>query len=346
MQSRTAPALGQARETREVGSQTVTRNLFYKRAAYHDTSTDPQLADMIRLALRRGKKNGVRRESLSPAGEAPVYRVIGDVKSEREWIFGVLMRFAPGTSGQFVSDDPTAEVLTITKLKAGLDAQGRQLELLDSLLFFGVLGNHVVLLQGALRVGQLERHLQWLLYTLGALPHSNRLRLVDHVPRKFRELVKRHPVKTVTIGADLDSVPFPEPEGEPKELTAGAQLAAGQSNGVWQAILKLIPEDRSAKLDLDALTGSNLEYKLTLTYDRKTTKDGQKLLDGLAMALRETDDIDTVLTLKSGEKIKGDKLKISGPVRIPLYEGAPAPLEVFELMREWLLARVQDGATD
>lgn len=336
-----------------MGSQTVTRKLFYKRAAFHDHSSGPQLSDLLRLALRRAKKNGGRRESLARDGETPVYRVIGDVRSEREWIFGVLMRFAPGTSGQFVSDDPAAEVLTITKLKAGLDAQGRQLKLLDSLLFFGVLGNHVVLLQGALRSGDLERHLQWLLYTVDALPHSNRMRLVDHVPRKFRDMVKRHPVKSVTIGADLDSTPFPEPgkpspDGwkPPEQFTAEARMAAGEQNGILAAIRRLIPEDKFSKLDLDALSGSNLGYKLTLTYDRKTTKDGQKLLDGLGMGLRDSDEVETVLTLKSGERIKGDHLKISGPVRVPLYEGAPAPLEVFELMRSWLLQRVEGGDTE
>jgi len=107
-----------------------------------------------------------------------------------------------------------------------------------------------------------------------------------------------------------------------------------------EAIKSLIRPERVARLNLDSLVGSNIEYTLTLTYNRKTTSHGQGLMNALGTAFRDVDDLDTTLKLVGGDKIKGSDLKVTGPVKIETFDGVPATAAVFESMRAWLLERV------
>ena len=72
----------------------------------------------------------------------------------------------------------------------------------------------------------------------------------------------------------------------------------------------------------------------------ETTEPGQKLMDSLGAALRNTDDVETVLTLNGGGTIKGADLKLTGPVRLTSEDGQVSADEVFEEMRKWLLSKV------
>ncbi|MFH4181062.1 hypothetical protein WDA55_23695, partial [Acinetobacter baumannii] len=60
----------------------------------------------------------------------------------------------------------------------------------------------------------------------------------------------------------------------------------------------------------DGLDDANLKLKLTLTYNRKTSKSGQKVIDTVASSMRHNDDY--VRTLEDGTKVTADNLKMSG----------------------------------
>ncbi|MCR5865213.1 hypothetical protein [Aquincola sp. J276] len=99
--------------------------------------------------------------------------------------------------------------------------------------------------------------------------------------------------------------------------------------------------DEAAKLDLDALTGSNIEYTLKIRYKVETTDKGQKLMNTLGSALRNAEGLNAKVHLVGGGTIAGNQLRLAGRVRITTIDGIPDANEVFETMRTWLLQRVQ-----
>ena len=106
------------------------------------------------------------------------------------------------------------------------------------------------------------------------------------------------------------------------------------------ALKKLMQPSEAAKIDFEKLTGSNIEMSVTLRYKRETTADGQKLIDTLGAALRNTEDVETVLELNDGGSIRGSDLKLNGKIGLKSYDGQLSASEVFEGMRAWLLSKI------
>jgi hypothetical protein len=91
----------------------------------------------------------------------------------------------------------------------------------------------------------------------------------------------------------------------------------------------------------DAVDG-NIEVSLKIRYKRTTTEKAHKVLDNIALAVRNLDEDDVKLTLAGGGTVKGDELKLSAPISIQARDGIPNPDELFEKMREWLLQQIEN----
>ena len=88
------------------------------------------------------------------------------------------------------------------------------------------------------------------------------------------------------------------------------------------------------------LAGSNIEMSVTLKYNRKTSDDGQELMDTLGAALRNNEDVETEILLNKGGSIKGSDLKMTGQIGVTSYDGQLSASEVYEGLRQWLLEKV------
>jgi hypothetical protein len=321
------------------------KTLTYKNVGFH--STGPNMKQAIDAALRKLNTIGRRRESKSPDDESPLWHVIGQHQIEKEFTFGALMSYSPGTDPMFLVDDESATNITLEKLKAPKTKDGKDRELLDSLLFFGVFDNHMVLMQSALRSNAMESHLQWLLHKAKAIEGDNTFHLLDLPPKEVRKKLADTSVRGLTFGGDMlppakvtAKAISKEPESRDRSVVA-TSIAATDDDGVLTFIKSLLGPAKAAKLNLEALAGSNIEYKLSIRYKAKTTDDGQKLMNSLGTAFRHTEDVDAKIDLVGGGFIKGSDLKLTGPVRINTYDGQPVASEVYEEMRSWLLEKIK-----
>lgn len=326
--------------------ETKTKKLFYKRAVFNDPSVT--LAAGFKKSLGELTTVGVRREPLAPEGESPIWRVICDFDVSTDFAFGVLVRYIPGQSPAYVVDDELAARLTVEQIAAPVNDQGQRRELLDGMLYFGVLDNHLVMMQSAsLRSDHLETHLQWMLRRAGVISHEVSLQLVDQLPVESRERLAKSPVKDLVLGGDLLPVALSGSESEEGGATSGQSTvsigASDKSSKIWDAIRDFIAPDVAARLDVDALANSNIEYKLKITYSRTTTRDGQKLMNTLGAALRHADGVNAAVHLKKGGVLKGNDLKLSGPIRLRTWHGMPEASEVNEAMQGWLLDKLKSG---
>jgi hypothetical protein len=345
--------MAQERKTKAV----VYKNAVFVAAQPGASGPVATLKAVLSLALARHPLIGDRRESLGPIDESPHWRLIGQFRAEADMLFGVLMTYMPGTASLFFVDDAAATSLTVEQFMAPATDDGRRRERLDGALFFAVLGNHCVLMQSAsVRERHFEAHLHWLLGLQGdgdaALP-----RLVDHLPRRARQAVAARGVREVEIGGALwtvseasargtstststDPDPNLPPGLAPRPADSTPASVAPSTRPVLGALRALLAPDDAARLDLEALAGSNIEYTLKVRYRGSTHERGQQLMNTLGAVFRDAEGVEARIHLVGGGTIDGSEMRLAGTVRITTIDGVPDPNEVFEAMRAWLLEKV------
>lgn len=334
----------------------VQKTIIYKRCNFHTSIPGETLKTLLEKALTKSSKVGQRRLNVADA-EQPIFHVVGTSQCEpKGFVFGVLMTYTPGTDPLFLVDDEAAPAVLLEKLKAPETKEGKRREFLESMMYFGVIQDHLVLMQSqALKAPQLEAYLQWFVHDSKVMAGDNTFQLVDTPSKSVREkIAKGSGVRTITLGGEVvpqstftraQSVTSVGAANEPvttmRDHSLSMVASATESDwGVLEALKKLMAPSQAAKIDFSQLTGSNIEMSVTLRYKKETTEDGQKLMDTLGAAFRNTEEVDTVIDFKEGGQIKGAELKLNGTIRVTSYDGQLSESEVFEGMRQWLLGKV------
>lgn len=336
-------------------AKSIQKTVIYKRCNFHVGVSGKTLKTLLEQALSKQTTVGQRRLNVADS-DTPIYHVMGTPLCEpKGFVFGALMTYTPGTDPLFLVDDEQAFDVLIEKLKAPNTKDGKRREILESMMYFGVIQDHLVLMQSqALKAPQLEAYLQWFLHDAKVLAGDNTLQLVDTPSKAVREkMAKGSGVRTITLGGEVVPQSALTPAASATQADSTSQVssvkshsvsvvtsAAEEHSGMLEALKKLLAPSQAAKIDFDKLTGSNIEMSVILRYNRETTEDGQKLMDTLGMAFRNTDDVETVLDLKDGGQIRGADLKLNGKVKVTSYDGQLSAAEVFEGMRQWLLSKV------
>lgn len=300
--------------------------------------------------MTKRKTHGLRRQNVS-SHDNPIYHAIGPHQIEdKGLVFGALMTYTPGTDPLCLVDDDLSEDVILEKLSAPIRDDGKRREFLASMMYFGVMGDHMALMQSqALKSSHLESYLQWLLHSAEVLEGTNTFQLDDKPSQALqKKLASGGGVRSIKVGSELAppalllakaSASPGSPASQHLALQATA-TADGQNHGILEALKKLMSPAEVAKIDFDKLADSNIEMSVTLRYRSSTTEDGQKLMDTLGSALRHVEDLETELQLVGGGSIKGDELKLNGSIRVNSYDGQLSPTEVYEGLRQWLLEKV------
>ena len=330
----------------------IQKAIIYKRANFH-IANGQTLKTLLEQALNKRKTLGDRRHNVAST-EEPIYHAIGTPVCEKQgFVFGSLMTYTPGTDPLCFIDDDQATEVVLEKVSAPATDDGKRREFLSSLMFFAVIGNHMVLMQSqALKSPHLEAYLQWYLHASGVLAGTNTLALVDTPSEAIRKKMSQAKgVRAIKLGGELLPPSVITPPAEPTSTstnkarqvavqTTALANATEEDFGILAALKRLMSPSQAAKIDFDKLSGSNIELSVTLRYSRTTTDDGQNLMDSLGAALRNTDDVETELELVGGGSIKGSDLKLTGTIGVMSYEGQLSASEVYEGLRQWLLQKV------
>ncbi|MFW2098631.1 hypothetical protein ACG9ZL_20885 [Acinetobacter sp. ULE_I057] len=187
-------------------------------------------------------------------------------------------------------------------------------EFIDSVLYFGVIDNHVAIIQSrSLTARILESYLGWLLGEAAkALPENSALILKDAPNPAIKEKLENTPAKTISISSGIGSC-----EVQPihkVESNIPAKIDYKIEDNVVDVLKSAFGVDLDDLKLEDGLDDANLKLKLTLTYNRKTSKSGQKVIDTVASSMRHNDDY--VITLEDGTKVTAENLKMSGKIPV------------------------------
>jgi hypothetical protein len=96
----------------------------------------------------------------------------------------------------------------------------------------------------------------------------------------------------------------------------------------------------------DCLFDGNLEVWIEIRYPKRSREhpeDTVRLLDDLALALRDIDEDEAKLELADGTHVTGNQLKISGKIDVEAKDGLLIEQDLYANMREWLEGLIRDG---
>lgn len=339
--------------------RTETRNrvITYKRVVL--TGKHEPLQQLLVSALTAPAataKAAARREAVNEDGS--IVRMINRTKVYAGMFFGQFISFERGRGQPLIeTEDDGAEaypIATITTDAIGEQEQRqRQREFIESVLYFGAFDNHLLVVQSqALKARDLEAHLSWLLQTrTDKLDRSTALILQDKPPESTIEKVRASSVKSIVIGSPVTTCVVQDPETQPPpgearetQSTAVRFMPVGAGADILRAIMGA---DWFERINLkDALDEANIRVRLEVTYLRRTTTAGQRVLDTLAASMRHVDDSDVEVVLARGGSIKGDELRLRGTVSVKSINGAVDEDDLYHQMHDWLITMVAREEVD
>lgn len=218
-------------------------------------------------------------------------------------------------------------------------------EFLESMLYFGVLGNHMVMM-GSKSLGSkdLERHLGWLLHSLTKKIKNVTVYLNDSPAAETIKALEKTPAKSVQVGSDVvyeQNVEPPKTENYERQVTETKSIRWTPSGMGANVLEYLSSMGYIGKINLeDSLDESNLKVKIEFTFDRKTTKSGQRVIDNLATSMRHFDEEDVKITLKGGGEIKGDQIKLSHKISVKFRNGKIDEFDLYYKIVDWLKTKI------
>jgi len=316
---------------------TQTKTIYYKVAQFQKKSS--HLQSHLEKALELRKKPISRVEYIDP--EAKYKRFINSFRLQGGMIFGQLLSYEEGKDSTILVLDEASDEFPIEALSLPPSKDGKTQEFLESVLYFGVLENHVLILQSkSLKSRDLENHLMWFFRDCtSTLDKRNAILLSDLPTKEARKRVEKMPVKKVVIGSSLETKYSEQDEGKKTSKMVFGPVGRG-----FDILTAALGADwrKGLKLD-DSLDEANLRVNLEVSYYRKTTDAAHKILDNIATAMRHAEPDDVKVHLQDGPVLKGADLKFAGHVRVKTYNGIIDSSDLYNEMLAWLTNQIQLG---
>lgn len=314
------------------------RTFHYKTAKF--TSEQRPLQDCLAAAL---KVKHLAKDRFQKIGlDGATIRLINTTSTHHGMLIGEMFDYTPGNNQPICLIDETAEALSIKQLPPSKDKNDARKEFVESFLYFGVLGNHVVMLQSSsLRASQFENYINWLLNgCTQTIDKQEVVTLDDQPPREIRKK-GYHSVKAIAISAP------PSVDTSPGRTTL-EQVSSMALPVSALDILKTALGDRLNNASLpktfaSALKERDLELRLQLIRRRGYSEDGQIALDTIANIFRHHDGTDLTINLDHGGTVKGSDFKISDAFGVKMLAGMPVHSDLFEKMFGWLESLIKSG---
>lgn len=326
------------------------RTINYKliKIGNHPLTLQEMLTNTLTNKESRFNLAANRRELLTSDGKS--FRFINRfINYDSDMLLCQIVQFEQGRSQMTIVVDENADMFEITPISAKDIKQSNQgnqsnaTEFLESMAYFGVLGNHMVVMGSqTLKSKELERHLNWYLNTLTEQGIDSAIILSDKPTEKALKQLEKAPAKSVSIGSDIT---FEQNISSLQTETFDvieAKSVKWSPVGLGGNILKCL-KDNGYIGDFnfnETLDNANLQVSIEFKYNRKTTKSGQRIIDTLSTSLRHLDKEDVKINLKGGGVIRGDDLKLNHQISLNFLKGNVDESDLYYQMKNWLRQKI------
>jgi len=320
-------------------AETKRKQLHYRLAEFF-APTGRSLQDMVEEALRKLNKIKDRKEAISDPSNADSWqRFINTHRSAMSMEFGALIMLAPGQNKLLIETDDDHDEAELSHIVAPDNK-----EFLESILFYGIKDNHVLLVQSLnLKARELENHLNWLLREAGIIDNDNIVYLNNYAPKEIYDKLESNPIKSVRIGSELcQPADMVTPSNTVSQNEDTKKISIKRS-GIGLDILTYFIPSRIDEISKDLGDTSNIEVFIEVTYKRQTDDESQKALNQITQALRHSSEEDLKIELKNGVTINGSEVKIKTFKSIASVNGNLDVSDVFSQIRTWLEELLSKG---
>jgi hypothetical protein len=317
------------------------KRLWYKRAAH--SINGETLESLLAAALAA---RPMVEDRILPETETAERIAINRTGKEHGLLFGQFLSFLPGMKQALITIEGGKEAYDVEVLAAAQSKDGKQREFLESVAYFGVLGDHLILVQTKpLRAREFEDYLRWFLADCaGLVPSGTMIVLQDPVAAVARSKKAGASIRGITLGTDVKAPAVADP-------AAAEQVVRYEtSGGAWDVIKGMFGPELLKKLSLrGTLEDDNIEVKVTVRVTgRKVVSDaGQELLETLGTATRNMDERDYSIDFGRLGELKGKDLKVHTQVQVRVLEsgGLADESDLAKRMGDWLRELAAKGIT-
>ena len=318
--------------------QTKRKNLIYCRAVFLKKRTN--LQSSLKRAFLSKKLATERLEVIGLQDDADGHtRFVNSKVHWRGMQFGTMVSFTPGQNRHVLGLLDDKEEVPVAQLAPPPDEDGRRREFVNSLLYFGVLDNHVILAQAAdLRFQTLEAHLNWLLRESGAIDTNNGLSLEREITVDVKKRAKKTPVRRVSIAQPLVS----KVERD-DALSVRTKRETFRPVGLGIDILKRLMTDDLLPngFDFSKIAGDDQVFvEISVGYKGRHNDEYDKALRSIVAASKHVDEDDLRIEFDGSSRAHRGQLFVGAPVGIRHVNGLPDPEDVWakmhEQMKQWL----------
>lgn len=315
------------------------RNLQYRVARFHNLKG--VLQPILSKALKAYDHPKDRLQPLDKEGTD--HQLINYVSTQRGMLCGNMVIYSRGAAQLLMRTQEVknagdeASSYPLEAFDPPKAVGGARQEFLESILYFCISGNHILLMQArGLRAKAFEEYIRWLTHKAGTLTTEQDVMLADQPGSVAKKAIERSHVKAVSLGLPLLEAEA-EIENEQAKVRVGGRMV--------RALRELL----GAKVDHmrleDALNG-NIEATIELRWSHQTTAPAQGVLDSLAIAMRNVEPDEVQIKLNDGTTVVGHDLKLVVPIKVTLRDNIVEQTSLFKEMRESMKKLLETGAIE
>ena len=294
----------------------------YKAAHWLNGSTD--LQNKLSVVLQHRAKIGQRREALDREGKNA--RFINGYRVSQGMLCGMVVVYTQGNNQLVLTDDTADRELPLEQLAPPKARSGKRREFVEGLLYFGIKGNHVFVLQSqTIQAKPFTDHLNWLFQQ--GVPSGQAPNLMELRDRPSNQLTKKalQGVKSITlrtpVGFETHSQDAPDHDnnGGSQELVVRRQKD-DEGSKLFQAALEAIGNEALSEKHAfkEALQTGDIEIELRIVRrKRSTVANPSYALDDIAAVLTDKELADFTLDVPKVGKIRGTALSIQDHFTVP-----------------------------
>lgn len=312
------------------------RAMHYKRAKLL-SGAPLDLQALVADAIRESQSVESREE-----GDA-VRRVLSGVGNTNGMLTAKLMQFTVGQKAHFLEkDSATGDYKLDTTGLPASDGSAKR-EFVESLTFLALSASHVMFV-AAIHLGSkaLEDHVNWLLKKFSKIAADDYVILADQQSASAEQRLARHPVDSVTIGAELDFevVELVKTQRKTRDRDTVPGYKSVRPVGAVADMLGSLIGDWFGDVPLTKALGKDERIKATLKLNysnRRKSDEGFEMMQKLAVAGRHFDVDETRVHLHKGGTLKGSDLKVQTNLTVSVLEsGMIDEFDLWGKVHSWL----------
>ncbi|WP_313171413.1 hypothetical protein [Stenotrophomonas sp.] len=312
------------------------RAMHYKRAKLL-SGAPLDLQSIVADAIRDSQNVDAREE-----GEA-VRRVLSGIGNTNGMLTAKFMQFTVGQKAHFLERDSATGDYKLDTIAVPEEDGAARREFVESLTFLALSASHVMFVS-ALHLGSkaLEEHLNWLLKKYSKIAADDYVILADQQSANAEQRLARHPVDSVTIGAELDFevVEMVKTQRRTKDRETVPGYKSVRPVGPVADMLSSLIGDWFGDVPLTKALGKDERIKATLKLNysnRRKSDEGFEMMQKLAVAGRHFDLDETRVHLHKGGTLRGTDLKVQTSLTVSVLEsGMIDEFDLWGKVHSWL----------